>query len=99
MQITFKINKLKKQYEKFEEAEKAYGEQVARKYIQRLNIIDTAKNIDELKSILTLRCHELSGKRKGEWSIRLTGNMRLIFTLHCESLQIARIEEVSKHYD
>ena len=46
-----------------------------------------------------LHCHPLKGDRAGEWSIRLTGFWRLIFTLHGESLQVARIEEASKHYD
>ena len=88
------------------EAVKAYGEQVGRKYIQRINIIKESKGIDELKSIRALRCHPLKGDREGEWSITLTGFYRLIFTLHGEKslpagrqVEVAKIEEVSKHYD
>ncbi len=99
MEIRFKTKSLQKQYEFSNEAFKAYGEQVGRKYIQRINIIKKSRNIEELKSIRTLRCHPLKGDRKGEWSIILTGFYRLIFTLHGENLEIARIEEVSKHYD
>ena len=99
MEVRFRTNTLQKQYEKSENATAAYGKQVGRKYIQRINIIKKSKNIDELISIHTLRCHSLKGKRKGEWTLNLTGFYRLIFTLHGENLEIARIEEVSKHYD
>ena len=99
MEVRFRTNTLQKQYEKSENAIAAYGKQVGRKYIQRINIIKKSKNIDELISIRPLRCHPLKGKRKGEWTLNLTGFYRLIFTLHGENLEIARIEEVSKHYD
>jgi len=97
--IRFRTNTLQKQYEESAIAFTAYGKQVGRKYIQRINIIKKSKNIDELSSIRALKCHPLKGKRKGEWAIKLTGFYRLIFTLHGEKLEIARIEEVSKHYD
>lgn len=99
VEVTFKNRTLKLQYIESENAFKAYGRQVGRKYIERINIIKSAKSIADLKLIRALKCHELKGKRKGEWSIWLTGNMRLIFTLHGEQLTIARIEEVNKHYD
>lgn len=99
MKVRFRTNTLRKQYEKSENAIAAYGKQVGRKYIQRINIIKKSENIDELISIRALRCHPLKGKRKGEWVINLTGFDKLIFTLQGENLEIARIEEVSKHYD
>jgi proteic killer suppression protein len=72
---------------------------VARKYIQRVNIIKQARNIEELKVLPGLRCHPLKGDRQGHWAINLTGFYRLIFTLEGETMEIVRIEEVSKHYD
>ncbi len=99
MQVKFKNNTLKKQYSNSKSALAAYGEQIGKKYIERINIIKSAKSIDDLKALGTLKCHELKGKRKGSWSIKLTGQMRLIFTLDGEQLDIAKIEEVSKHYD
>ena len=99
MEIRFRTRKLEKQYAHHRDAEKAYGREVARKFVQRVNIIKNARDIDALKRLPALRCHELKGSRKGEWAIRLTGFYRLIFTLEGECLEIARIEEVSKHYD
>jgi len=52
-----------------------------------------------LKKLPGLRCHPLRGDREGQWAIKLTGNYRMIFTLRGDKMEIARIEEVSKHYD
>lgn len=99
MQVRFRTNTLKKRYAESSKAISAYGDVVGRKYIQRINIIKSSKNIDELVAIRALRCHPLKGDRKGEWAIKLTGFFRLIFTLHGNNFEIAQIEEVSKHYD
>ena len=98
MEIRFRTRKLKKQYANHQEAEKAYGKDVARKFILRVNIIKKARDIEELKRLPGLRCHELKGNRKGQWAVKLTGFYRLIFTLEDDCMEIARIEEVSKHY-
>ncbi len=99
MEIRFRTRKLEKQYTRHRFAEKAYGRDVARKFIQRVNIIKQARDIDELCSLPVLRCHSLKGNRQGEWAVKLTGFYRLIFTLEGDLLEIACIEEVSKHYD
>ena len=99
MQIQFRTKKLEKQYVQHKLAVKAYGNEVARKYIQRINIIKYAKDFDELSGLPGLRCHPLKGDREGQYAINLTGFYRLIFTIVGESLEIVQIEEVSKHYD
>jgi len=98
MDVTFKSKKLQEQYENSKEAERAYGKDVARRYVLRINTIKSAQDIEELCRLPGLRCHELKGALRGHWAINLTGFHRLIFTLHGPTLQIARIEEVSKHY-
>jgi len=99
VEVRFRTRTLQKQYEVSAEAIRAHGEPVARKYILRVGIIKSARDIEELKRLPGLRCHELKGDRKGFWAINLTGFHRLIFTLEGKRLEIARIEEVSKHYD
>ena len=99
MQIQFRTKRLEKQYTQHKLAEKAYGNEVARKYVQRINIIKQSKNFDELSGLPGLKCHPLKGDREGQYAIYLTGFYRLIFTLVGESLEIIQIEEVSKHYD
>lgn len=98
MEVQFRTKKLQAQFQSHQEAERAYGLQVARRYIERINIIRKARDIEELKGIQVLRCHSLKGDRQGQWAIRLTGFTRLIFTLQGERMEIVRIEEVSKHY-
>jgi len=99
VQINFRTKKLQKQYENVKEAQKAYGQIIARKYIQRINIIKQARDINEVIDLPGLQCHALKRDRQGQWAVKLTGFYRLIFTLEGETLEIACIEEVSKHYD
>lgn len=99
LEIRFKTKKLQKQYENLKEAKKAYGNDVAKKYIQRINILKSAKSFDDLNKILQLKLHPLTGNRQGEFAIALTGFYRLIVTNDGGIFDIAKIEEVSKHYD
>lgn len=99
LQVEFRTKKLEKQYLDSKQAVKAYGQAVATRYIERINIIKNTSSVEELERLPGLNCHPLKGNRDDEWSIKLTGFMRLIFTLHGEALEIVRIKEVSKHYD
>lgn len=98
MEVRFRTNQLQKCYERHQLAVRKYGEEVARRYVLRVNIIKQVNDIDELMGLPVLRCHPLKGQRAGQYSIKLTGFYRLIFTLEDDPLAIARIEEVSKHY-
>ncbi len=99
MIVNFKTKKLEKCYCQGKQAQKEFGSQIAKKYIQRVNLIKAAKNLDEVMSLPGLRCHHLKGNRKGQYAVKLTGFYRLIFTVAGDCLDIALIEEVSKHYD
>ena len=99
MEITFRTRQLERCYLQSQFAVRTFGDVVARKYVERVNIIKLSKSIDDLKKLPGLRCHQLAGDRAGQWAINLTGFYRLIFTLEGERLEIARIEEVSKHYE
>ena len=98
MEIRFRTKKLERQYRDYREAEKAYGKQVARKYISRIDLIKHVRDINELCKLPALHCHPLKSDRQGQWALNLTGYYRLIFTLEGKYLEIVRIEEVSKHY-
>lgn len=99
MEVQFKTKKLQKQYISSKDAIKAYGIDVAKKYINRINILKSAKSFDDLYKIPQLKFHPLTGNRTGEFAISLTGFYRLIITNNGEVFNIAKIEEVSKHYD
>ena len=99
MEVNFKTNKLEKCFTQSQLAAKEFGVQVARKYIQRINLMKATKDLNAVKKLPGLRCHPLKGNRKGQYAINLTGFYRLIFTVDGEKFNIAMIEEVSKHYD
>ena len=99
MQIGFRTNKLENCFASYKLARRTWGDEVARRYIQRIGLIQAAKDIAEVCKLPGLKCHPLKGDRQGEYAARLTGFWRLIFTLQGEQLEIAMIEEVSKHYD
>ena len=99
MIVKFKTKRLEKCYCQSSQATKEFGDQIARKYIQRVNLIKAAGNLDEVMSLPGLRCHPLKNNRQGQYAIKLTGFYRLIFTVEGDHLDIAKIEEVSKHYD
>ena len=98
MIVKFKTRTLGICFKEHRKAAKLFGEQIARKYIHRIQIIQQSKNLHELMSLPGLRCHALKGVRKGEYAINLSGFYRLIFTLTGNRLEIVMIEEVSKHY-
>jgi len=99
LSVEFRTNKLKKCFLDYKHATRVFGEQVARKYIQRINIIKATHSLDDLIAQPLLKCHPLKGNRKGQYAIQLTGFYRLIFTINGETLSLVTIEEVSKHYD
>ena len=84
MEVIFRTRKLERAYTDHAKAEKAFGREVARRYIQRVNIIKQVRDIDELVVLPGLRCHPLKGKRQGQYAMKLTGFYRLIFTLQGE---------------
>lgn len=98
MEIRFRTKKLEKQFLNHNEAIKAYGSQIAKKYIMRINTLKSAKSFEDLYKIPSLKFHPLAGDRKGEYAISLTGYWRLIITNDGDVFDIAKIEEVSNHY-
>ncbi len=97
MRVKFRSSKLRKQYEDHDKAERAYGSEVGRKYIQRIGIIQSVKSLAELMDMPAIHCHPLKGDKRGQHGIKLTRRARLIFTVENDGPVIC-IEEVSQHY-
>ncbi|MCA1789714.1 MAG: type II toxin-antitoxin system RelE/ParE family toxin [Thioalkalivibrio sp.] len=99
LRIRFRTNKLEKQFQSGKAAIRAYGPEVAKRYVQRIVVIQAAEDLEELKGLPALDCHPLKGNRDGQWALSLNGFYRLVFTvLDADGTEI-RVEEVSKHYD
>lgn len=78
MELSYKNNKLKKQLTQPKHMAKAFG-QLARRIDQRMEDLKAADTLEGMRLIPGARCHELSGKRKGELAVDVSGNYRLIF--------------------
>ena len=98
MEVTYRTRRLEGCYAEHKLAIREFGAEVGRRYIQRINLIKAARSVDDLPRLPGLRFHALTGDRQGQYAVNLTGFYRLILTLHGSSLDIVRIEEVSKHY-
>jgi proteic killer suppression protein len=85
VEIRFKNKKLEKQLTDPKEMVKTFG-QMARKVNQRLKDLTDADNLAIMRTIPAARCHELTGNRKGELSVDVSGNYRLIFELDHDPL-------------
>lgn len=64
-----------------------------RKIRQLLTAIDSAENIEELETLPGWRLHQLHGSRVGTWSIVVTGNYRLTFTIKDEQIYNLNLED------
>lgn len=98
LNVTFRKKNLRKRYENSAEAMKVYGDEVGRRYIQRVNILKNSADKAAVMAQRPLRCHPLTGDRKGQYAITLINRWRLIVTFD-KGINVVQIEEVSKHYD
>jgi proteic killer suppression protein len=98
VEVIFRTNKLKKCYESYSQGRRAWGADVARKYIQRIDILQEASDMTEIRMLPGLKCHPLKGRREGQYGIVLHGRWRLVYSLKGEAAEVICIEEVSKHY-
>ena len=98
MEVIFVTTKLEKCYMDHSQGRLAWGPEVGRKYIQRIDLLQEAKDMAEVRKLPGLDCHPLKGRRKGQFGITLHGRWRLIFSLQGDKARVVRVEEVSKHY-
>ena len=96
MEIEFTDRRLERRYEDPFEAQRAWGEVVARKFVQRINQLRAAQHQRELYALRSLRLHQLTGDRSGRWAMTIHGSWRLEISFAGDT---ATIEEVSNHYD
>lgn len=98
MEVRYRTRRLERCYAEHKLAIRAFGAEVGRRYIERINLIKAAQSVEDLSRLPGLRYHALSGDRQRQYAVNLNGFYRLILTLHGSSLEIVQIEEVSKHY-
>jgi proteic killer suppression protein len=53
-----------------------------------LAFLDDMENADELRALAAWKAHTLTGDRKGTWSLSVTRNRRLTFSVDAAELEI-----------
>ncbi len=96
MEVRFPNNRLRRCYEDASMATQEWGPNVARKYIQCIEILFAAQHFEELFSIKSLRMHRLAGDHAGEYALTLHDRWRLILT--DEGDHSVAVKEVTNHY-
>ncbi len=97
MEVTFRTGALARCYASIREAERTWGRDVARRYINRVDKLLAAEKLSELFDSASLRLHPLTGERAGQYAVTLLGRWRLVITVSPDQ-RTAIVEEVSNHY-
>ena len=87
MEISFKKNKLKKQFEDENKMTKAFGDRAGRLQM-RLSTLMAASCLADISSDPPDCCHPLSGQRNEQFAITITKNWRLIFEVDHEDIPL-----------
>jgi proteic killer suppression protein len=99
VEVTFRTSKLEACFRSSGLGQRAWGADVARRYVERINILQSARGLRDLYAVPSLRIHPLTGRRAGQLAMTLTGRWRLIVTVGTDTATVVRVEEVSKHHD
>jgi len=81
MKVTISDRKLRKAAKSDSKLRKAYGDVCAKKIRQRLDDLDDALMLEEMRHAAG-NFHELVGDRKGQWACHLENPLRMIFIPH-----------------
>ena len=95
MKVVFRNRSLERCFVLSKEAGQTWGQEVGRRYVQRVALLLDAERFDDLFAATSLHLHPLLGDRRGEYSMTLQGRWRLIVTVDEDTITI---EEVTNHY-
>ena len=74
MEISFRNERLRKLCFVEDEMQKRLGTKSAEKLKRRMVQLNAAAALSELSYLRPMRCHELKGDRKGQYSVDLDGD-------------------------
>ena len=97
MEIEFRNKSMKSRYDDPSKAIREWGKQIGERYIRVITHIMAVQDFWELYDVPSLRLHQLKGNRRGDYSLRLNVQMRLIVE-HDEARRTVIVKEVSKYY-
>ena len=96
MKVVFANRSLERCFVSLKEANQTWGQDVGRRYVQRVSLLLDAERFDDLFTAAALHLHPLSGDRRGQYAITLQGRWRLVVMVESDTIII---QEVANHYD
>jgi proteic killer suppression protein len=103
MRVEFKTEYLAELYETPLDdikGKQPFGREIIKQYKKKVQILVGLTKIEQLRQFRGLNFEYLKGDRKGECSIRLNDQYRLLFELkNGNEIEIILINEISKHYE
>ena len=98
MRFLFNDKKLKALYTDKKGAQK-YGRAVVESFFEVMAAIEAAPDTQDLRKLKGLRFEKLKGSRKGQHSMRLTDQWRLVFEIGTEGgREFLRILEIADYH-
>ena len=79
MEITFRTQKLKKDFDSERYLKRAYGDRMARAIMRRLAVLKNAGTLALVPTLPPDRLHLLTGNRRGQYAVDLVHPYRLVF--------------------
>lgn len=79
---------------------KDFGKEIIKRYKRKVEILLGITNITQLRQFRSLNFEFLKGDRRGECSVRLNDQYRLIFEQKSkDKIEILLVNEISKQYE
>ncbi|MYA19880.1 MAG: hypothetical protein F4Z25_06375 [Chloroflexi bacterium] len=97
MEIRFRNRRLQRAFEQSNRAVREWGPVVGERYVNRVRTLRRTQRVEYLYKIRSLNLHPLTGNRRGQHALRLTGQVRMIVTIDDEQAII--IEEVVDYHE
>ncbi|MEQ8712001.1 MAG: type II toxin-antitoxin system RelE/ParE family toxin [Cyclobacteriaceae bacterium] len=102
MKVAFKTKELERLYTiplNEIRGKQKFSKEVIKQYQAKVRILTVIERLKDLYQIRSLNFESLSGNRKGQFSIRLNKQFRLIIIEVEDELIGIEIIEISKHYE
>jgi toxin HigB-1 len=94
VQVKFRTSQLHDAFERHQSGVRLWGEAVARRYVQRVKILEAADSADDLFKIPPLKFHPMASTGNGKYSVVLLGGAVMIASFEDLAMTIAWVEEV-----
>jgi len=102
MKVAFKTKELEHLYEtplSEIRGKQKFSKEVIKQYQAKVRILTVVNTLKDLYLFRSLNFEALSGNRKGQFSIRLNKQFRLILIEVADEVMEIEIQEISKHYE